>query len=265
MNAPRRGHKPVLPEEPAKGLAEAVERFARSKAFAYGEWLNFGDDLARVHAIINEIDETVLARKIRVTGDRDGAEPVLLTVSSRRLVAIEGIPAQARHSDLAEAVVAGLQAAFTGCQKLKFELVERNPVMPRSARSCSATALREVIQPIAPAPAYASATDSLIATIKAQALAWLEPGGFQTGADRMEDSGNLDVLERCAAVLARPSRDQADIRSGDPTLTILPSQGGKVVVHLEGREMRLFAMFEQRQQQAIVAAWRAYVDAANAS
>lgn len=263
MTAPRMGHKPVLPEEPAKRLTEAVARLARSKTLAYGAWVTFADEAALLNAIINEIDETVLARKIRVSGDRAGTDPVLLTVSSRRLVAIEGIRAPARQSDLAETVVAGLEAAFAGCKKLKFEVIARNPAMPRSARSCSAAALREVIQPVAPAPVNASATDTLITTIKAQSLAWLEPGGFQTGADRIENSGNLDVLERCAAVLARPSRERAIVGSGDPTLTILPSGGDKIVVHLEGREMRLFAMFECGQRQSVVAAWRAYVSDAH--
>ena len=259
MNAMRKGHTKDQSDAGETRLVDAIRRFAAPAREAFGVWQSFDSEFDVLRAVIAEIEETVLPRGIRVTGKETGAF-VLLTIANRRLIQIEGFEV-AETGDFAEACVAGLRRGLAGCWTLKFDLVDRNPKLPRTDRSCSARALTEAAHHVVLQAEGGSSFDELVEEIRSKSEAWLGSDG--TSSDDGHDAGSesVQLLSQYMSERAKQRQDRSQVHIGRPTLSILPAGKRHILVVLESQALQTLALFRKRRRDHVVAAWRAYVGA----
>lgn len=239
-------------------LAIALRQFAAPPLQVYGQWHSFASEADALRAVITEIGETVLARRVRVSGQETDVS-IVLTITNRHLAQIEGADVS-ENEELAAAVIVGMAQALAGCRTLKFDVIERNPDLPKSSRSWSFDALVETVELAQPqSPSDGSCFDTLIDAIKALAVAWRHAGPDQSEADCAGEAGDLGILAQSAVHSSKTNHDQARLRTQGPTLSVLSGGQNHILVLLESREEQLYGLCETNKKAEITAAWRAYL------
>ena len=248
MIAPRKD-TPTPADTEVTDARFALQRLAAPEVQAYGAWRSFGSAVEAVRAVIGEIGEVVLARTISVSvQDCDAA--LLLTVSNRHLVALEGISKDASDAD-AQDVLAAIGHALDGAKNLRFDIAARTPDMPSSARSWSCQALLEALD----APRENAVAPGIFEDVKALTVAWLE---VETGADAGPEAA-LQALHH----MAKARRDfvgQVDqFRQDRPHLALFSITEQMFAVELSWQGNLLLAICEASAREDLLTMWRGLV------
>jgi hypothetical protein len=258
MTAAERDWHPV-PEAPVNRIAELALRLAAPA----GELLAPRRALPpsprdRLRCLLAEIDETVLPRLLVLS--LDGREVGRLTVSHRRLIAVDGADPAAGGQDLAETLAAPLRrlAALRGEMRLTMRRRTTVPAGPEPA--CGMAALARVLAPdLGPA---GDPFDRLMARLAPLALAqfqWDAGGGPARFAGASDLRGLLEGLAR--QQLAPPPRPAPPLgpRIGPAQLDglVLPLDRDRIFL-LARREGRgLAALLPRGPGLEALAAWQA--------
>lgn len=199
---------------------------------------------ARLRAILGEIDETVLPRLLVL--EQAGREVGRLTVSHRRLIAVDGAAPAAEGQDLAETLAAQLRrlAGMRGDMRLSTRRRVAVPAGPEPA--CGVTALARALAPdLGPA---GDPFDRLIARLAPLALAqfqWDAGGGPARFRGAAELRPLLETLAR--RQLAPPARPASQIGP-----RIGPAQVDGLVLPLDAARIFLLARREGRGLAALL-------------
>ncbi|WP_299427073.1 hypothetical protein [uncultured Shimia sp.] len=248
MIAPRKDILTASDTEVADARA-AMRRLTAPMTPAYGTWRNFHSAAEAVLAVISEIGEVVLARTIAVSAqDCDAA--LLLTISNRHLVALEGISLDASNAE-AQDVVAAIERALDGAKSLRFDIAARTPEMPSSARSWSCQALLETLE----APHENTVTPAIIADVKALSVAWLEAEvGVEAGPDAA-----LRALHHMAKARGNFVGQVDQFRQDRPHLALFSMTEQIFAVEVSWQGNLLLAICEASTREDLLAMWRGLV------
>ncbi len=248
MIAPRKDT--LTPADPEVTEARvALQRVAAPGVQAYGTWRGFDSTAAAVGAIIGEIGEVVLARTIAVSV-LDSEAALLLTISNRHLVALEGLSLDASTAD-AQDVVAAIAQALDGAKSLRFDIATRTPEMPSSARSWSCQALLEALE----APRENADAPGIFADVKALTVAWLE---VDTGADAGPEAA-LQALHHMAKARGDFVGQVDQFRQDRPHLALFSMTEQMFAVELSWQGNLLLAICEASAREDLLAMWRGLV------
>lgn len=248
MIAPRKDNL-TAPEAEVADARVALQRLAAPEVQAYGAWRSFGSAVEAVRAVIGEVGEVVLARTIAVSvRDRDAA--LLLTISNRHLVALEGLSLDANNAD-AQDVVATIAQALDGAESLRFDIVARTPEMPSSARSWSCQALLEALE----APRENAVTPGIFADVKALSVAWLD---VETGAEAGAEAA-LRALHHMAKARGVFVGQVDQFRQDRPHLALFSMTEQNFAVEVSWQGTLLLAICEASKREELRAMWRGLV------
>lgn len=227
----------------------ALQRLAAAETRAYGTWRSFGSAAEAVQAVIDEIGEVVLARTIAVSvQDRDAA--LLLTISNRHLVAVDGLSLDARSAD-AQEVVTAMAQALDGAQSLRFDIAARTPAMPSSPRSWSCRALTDALG----VPHEDGGVPAIFADVKALTVAWLE---VETGVDAGPEAA-LRALHHMATSRAGFVGQMDQFRQDRPHLALLSMTEQMCAVEVSWQGRLMLAICEASARKDLIAMWRGLV------
>lgn len=257
MIAQRKGHTTKPPEADEPSLASTIRRFASPTRKAFGVWRSFETDLDVLHAVIAEIEETVLPRRIDVKGRETGASASLV-IANRRLVKIEEFEI-GETGEIAEACVAVLMRVFAGCRTLKFDSIDCSPKSSGTARSCSAAALLQAAGNAVEKEASGSSFEDLVEKIRSKSEAWF---GTDAPCSQRSCEDSLEISQLWSRYMAYRSKLQSDriqLHAGRPTLSILPATNTHIHVLLESQTSQTIALFRESQRDQVLAVWRRYV------
>ncbi|WP_412553723.1 hypothetical protein [Shimia sp. MIT1388] len=248
MIAPRKD-TPTAPDTEVAEAREALQRVAASEVQAYGAWRSFDSATEAVRAVIGEIGEVVLARSIAVSPqDRDAA--LLLTISNRHLVALEGLSMDASNAD-AQDVVAAIAQALDGAKSLRFDIAARTPEMPSSARSWSWQALLEALE----APRENAVAPGIFTDVKALSVAWLE---VETGGETGPEAA-LRALHHMAKARGGFVGQVDQFRQDRPHLALFSMTEQMFAVEVSWQGNLLLAICEASAREDLLAMWRGLV------
>ncbi|MBE1291732.1 MAG: hypothetical protein GJ677_04500 [Rhodobacteraceae bacterium] len=231
----------------------ALRKLAAESRGAYGTWRPVASDAEALDAIVTEVGEVLLARRIRVTAQDTGIA-VEMTVSNRHLVTLAGPQGQVQVQDAGD-VVRTLREGFTGAGALKFEITERAPMMSQTARSWPHDALRQAMQ--APDSARDGAQATLIRELQAMADAWLD---LQT----QQSSGaaeRVSLLTKHANALAEHRTDATPLQRVHPRLSLVPISEAFLLVDVCLGQQRLLLSGDPQSRADYIAQWRGYCSA----
>ncbi|WP_422047912.1 hypothetical protein [Shimia sp.] len=241
------------------GFADAIRLFAQDRDGYYGMWHAFKSTQDLLAAIVAEIGETVLARRIAVFGEEQNVR-VLLTVSNRHLVDIEGVGPQLEDANGA-AVIELLSKALAGCATLKFEIVERSPELLETGRSWSHASLLKALHEESAPDGQRQVLETLRDKLKAMALSWRD---FAPVAGQPLSDGNpedLGLIDRCLTRASENTGKQKLWKPANATLNMLSVADDRVLVLLETPEGNLGVVCRASHRAAIFELWRAFVAA----
>lgn len=248
MIAPRKD-TPTAPDTQVTDARVALQRLAASEAQAYGAWRGFASAAEAVCAVIGEIRDVVLARTIAVSvQDHDAA--LLLTISNRHLVALEGLSLDANDAD-AQEVVAAIARALDGATSLRFDIAARTPEMPSSARSWSWQALLDAFD----APQEEVVAPGIFADVKALTVAWLE---VETSAEAGPEAA-LRALHHLAKARGNVAEQVDQFRQGRPHLALFSMTEEMFAVEVSWQGNLLLAICEASTREELLAMWRGLV------
>ncbi len=248
MIAPRKD-TPTPADTEVTDARVALQRVAAPEVQAYGTWRSFDSAAEAVRAVIGEIGEVLLARTIAVSvQDRNTA--LLLTISNRHLVALEGISLDASNAD-AQDVVAAIAQALDGAKNLRFDIAARSPEMPSSARSWSCQALLEALE----APGETEIAPGIFADVKALSVAWLE---VETGAEAGPEAA-LRALQHMAKARGDFAGQVDQFRQDRPHLALFSMTEQMFAVELSLQGNLLLALCEASVRGKLLAMWRGLV------
>ncbi|MBO9401356.1 hypothetical protein [Shimia sp. R9_3] len=258
MMAARKGHKTEV-RQVDDGFADAIRLFAQDRNGYYGTWHVFEGTQDLLAAIVAEIGETVLARRIAVFGKEENVR-VLLAISNRHLVDIEGVGPQLEDANGA-AVIELLSTAFAGCAALKFEIVERSPELPETGRSWSHGSLLKAMHEGREPDGQRQVLETLRDKLKAMALSWRDvaPAGGQPLSDGNPE--DLGLIDRCLARASDNTSKQKLWKPANATLNMLSVADDRVLVLLETPEGNLGVVCRASHRAAIFELWRAFAKA----
>ncbi len=231
----------------------ALRKLAADSGGAYGTWRPVASDAEALDAIVTEVGEVLLARRIRVTAQNTGIA-VEMTVSNRHLVTLAGPQGQVQLKDAGD-VVRTLREAFTGAGALKFEITERAPMMTQTARSWPHDALRQAMQ--APDSARDGAQATLIRELQAMADAWLD---LQT----QQSSGaaeKVSPLAKYAHAVAEHHTEATPLQRVHPRLLLVSISETFLLVDVCLGQQRLLLSGDPQNRADYIARWRAYCSA----
>ncbi|MBO9406675.1 hypothetical protein J7399_04455 [Shimia sp. R9_1] len=241
------------------GFADAIRLFAQDRDGYYGTWHAFESTQDLLAAIVAEIGETVLARRIAVFGKEQNVR-VLLTVSNRHLVDLEGVGPQLEDANGA-AVIELLSKAFAGCATLKFEIVERSPELPETDRSWSHASLLKVLhEEIAPV-GQRQVLETLRDKLKAMALSWRDVAPISGQPIEGGNPEDLGLIDQCLTRASENTIQQKLWKPANATLNMLSIADDRVLVLLETPEGNLGVVCRASHRAAIFELWRAFVAA----
>ncbi|MBO9398192.1 hypothetical protein J7400_16010 [Shimia sp. R9_2] len=241
------------------GFADAIRLFAHDRDGYYGTWHAFESTQDLLAAIVAEIGETVLARRIAVFGKEQNVR-VLLTASNRHLVDVEGVGPQLDDANSA-AVMELLSQAFAGCAALKFEIVERSPELPETGRSWSHASLLKAVHEERELDGQRQILETLRDKLKAIALSWRDVApvaGQSLSGGNPEDLG---LIDRCLSRASENTSQQKLWKPANATLNMLSVADDRVLVLLEAPEGNLGVVCRASHRVAIFELWRAFVAA----
>lgn len=222
--------------------------------------LSAGDEAAGtanpIQAVLREIDETVLPRRITLRSETGAA--VDLLVSNRRLYAVTvGGEAGADPSDPQEA--AGIFA-----RRLKAALGQVRRVTLHAARpevdpdvqhiGCTAQALAQAIG-VAFRANTAAGLEEFLAWIEAEALAWLRPG--KGGAER--SGGAADLIGPLRAFAGRTPEGATQVGGRAPLCSLLPLPDGRLVLSVSGAGRGMVAVLAEDRRGALLDIWHSLI------
>lgn len=146
MKASFENHPLLHDDVEEEQMLKLVERFVEVGAQAQAcRRVKVADRVALLRAIISEIDETVLPRRIKVEADTGAA--TLVTVSNRRLVGVatnQGESTQSFAQDqnaMANWFITMLDSYFYGCREISFSVQSQRQVVQETSLSCSTDTL----------------------------------------------------------------------------------------------------------------------------
>ncbi|MFY0661540.1 MAG: hypothetical protein JXR15_13700 [Shimia sp.] len=248
MISPRKD-TPAASDTEVTDARAALQRVAAPVMQGYGTWCRFDSAAEAVRAVIGEIGEVVLARTIAVSvQDRDAA--LLLTISNRHLVALEGLSLDASDAD-AQDVVAAIAQALDGAKSLRFDITAKAPEMPSSARSWSCQALMEALE----ASREEAVAPAIFANVKALSVAWLE---VETGAETGSEA-TLRALHHMARAREDVVGQVDQFRQDQPHLALFSVAEQMFAVELSWQGNQLLAICEASAREELLAMWRGLI------
>jgi hypothetical protein len=246
--APRKD-MPTAPDTEVTDARVALQRLATPEVQAYGAWRSFGSAAEAVRAVIGEIGEVVLARRIAVSV-RNSDAALLLTISNRHLVALEGISLNASDTD-AHDVVAAIGRALDCAKSLRFDIATRTSEMPSTARSWSWQALLEALE----APRKNAVAPGIFADVKALSVAWLE---VETG-EKTGPEAALRALHHMAKARGDFVGQVDQFRQDRSHLALFSMTEQMFAVEVSWQGNLLLAICEASTREDLLAMWRGLV------
>lgn len=215
-----------------------------------------GTPEARLEALLDEIDETVLPRVLHVTsGSRETAR---LIVSHRRLIGIETQDRPKPKADpdaLAQVFAAGLAQIALWRGALSLSVSPRTAPPGRAERACSVAAIRQALA----LPPPENACDRLQRLVEAEAVARLHWSGNSPQARFSGTQAWRATLQMIAAnYLKMQSQTRANVRTGPlRTEGLLIPVGTDLGIVVASFDRQGFAAVLSRQTGLdLIAAWQ---------
>jgi len=231
----------------------ALRKLAAECGGAYGSWRPVASEAEAVDAIVTEVGEVLLARRIRVTAQDTGIA-VEMIISNRHLVTLAGPQGQVQLQDAGD-VVRTLRETFAGAGALKFEIAERAPTMTQTARSWPHDALRQALH--AQDSASDGAQASLIRDLQAMADAWLDLQTQQSGGA----AERLPLLSKHANALEEHHTEATPLQRVHPRLSLVPISETFLMVDVCLGQQQLLLSVDPQIRADVIARWRAYFSA----
>lgn len=256
MIAPRPKKHTQVPLKDDAPLLEALRKLAVPNAPTYGQWISTGPQNAALEAVVSEIGQVVLPRRIHVCL-RDSAASFDLIVSNRHLIAIDGVPSVT--SDLnAQDVVQELLSASIGASAVKFDVIERSPTLPEAARSWPFDALWACVQELQAPMQLSDGLASLIPSLTPLCLAWVQCQ--DTGQVFSHGGADPDGWLRkfCEHRLSIGATEQPFPKPQD-ALALLPVNDRQMLLELRMEDMRVFGLCATDVRGRVLALWRDFL------
>ncbi len=251
---PKRPHQtPPITDEP---LHETLVALASSGPSAYGTWHEYASEADALSAIVSEIGQVVLARRITVLLNETGGQLELI-VSNRHLIQLGGVsfdPTQAASEDVLHA----LRSALTGSRSLKFEVAERNPPLPQNTRSWPFAALWQELSNGSPGASENTGAARMTEDIKALSRAWID---HPAQADCVEGGEQecLAILKRFSEMCSSPDQESDPFPVACPRLVMVPIAGQGLLVDVTCATGNFLAFCDAQNRGQLISLWREFV------
>lgn len=252
MIAPRKNTAsgPLLVDTDSRA---ALQRLAAPMRPGYGTWHTYKTEADALCAVISEIGEIVLARCIRVTV-KGSKRDIMLTISNRHLVAISG-GAINQQTDDAEVIANGIRETLAGASCLKFDIVLRNPSLPKASRSWSYKALMAAATNMTDPSGNHVPRKALLEAVKEMSYAWVDLATRTEAGDR----DTLVILHQVATKRLAMSHDQVRISHEKSQITMIAIEDTSFCIEIELGEEVLITFCDACHQPSLVHLWRSYL------
>ncbi len=242
---------------PNNTLSEATSRLSTVAGTEHSVWRSFGDTSETIDAIISEIEETVLARRLLFVGKETGAKLEIIA-SNRHLIEVLP-PSPFTETDCIEAVLDCLCETFSGCKTLKTQVSERNPKLPETNHSFSLKMLRDTFEERKEASFFVPTLNSVAGEIRNMASAWLEAeANCGTLLDSSGPKDRIEFLEQKMNHLMVTVHQNSFRNFEAANLTLLPVDEVTMLALLQTQKTLLLALCPKDEKRNLIDVWRQF-------
>ncbi|MBO9474217.1 hypothetical protein J7413_11765 [Shimia sp. R10_1] len=256
MIARRNARSATLPPDQDIDLRDALEALAKPAEHRYGCWRMFATDDEALRAVVVEVGQVILARRVRVSV-RDTERVLELTISNRHLIDISGLSVSPEEAT-AQQIVSALRQAMTDARALKFEIIDTAPLIRNGTRSWPQTALFQALQQGVDVATNSADWTDLVAQLKALSESWIDmPESAQPAA--YGDAPAVEVLRQFAAARATAQGAGERIGRPQPFLAMVHTETGGLLIQLSLPMQQIYLAAPATHRKQITALWRAFV------
>ncbi|GAA6181837.1 hypothetical protein NBRC116594_32750 [Shimia sp. NS0008-38b] len=257
MSEPYRNAPPESATKADADIREALHILASPKEAAYGVWRTFTTDQEVLHAVLVEISQVVLARRLQIALKETG-KTLEFVVSNRHLLNMKGVSIGSDDIS-AKLVVAELRRAVAGIRHIKIDITERAPALSQNARSLPVSALLQRVQTEITKATPPLGSASLVDDIKTLSKAWID---CVSNAENGESEA-LSVLRRLSDRCVSVCDKSVQVSIKQPRLAAMTIGKDMLLIELEVGDFKLLAATDTKQRDQLLSLWRTFVAGLN--